>query len=195
MPPKAATVTPEDAVRLYLQFLDDPDSLRDEAAIAKAQAAVDKATDPIAKVRAFVALERAEALDPEVFRHGFITNVKAWMENDDISVSALQLVGVPDEDLIEAGLLAAQPVRRRARDAVAAAPKRNRAPRLGLDEVARQLPKKKFRLTDLAQAIEREPATTRNYLNKLLQQGIVVDAGDDPSHSGKGKAAKVYVRG
>jgi hypothetical protein len=193
LPAKITSSKPEDAVRLYLQYLSDPDSLRDEAAIAKAEAAVDRAKDPIAKVKAFVALERAQALDPEVFRQGFIINAKAWMESEDITVSALQQVGVPDEDLVEAGLLAV-PVRRGRGRAAAARPARTRAARLGLDEVATHLPRREFRLTELAAAIDREPATTRNYLNKLLEQGIVAEVGDDPKHSGKGKAPKLYVR-
>jgi hypothetical protein len=191
--PAKSTLAPEDHVRLYLQYLSDPDSLRDETAIAKARAAVDRAKDPITKVKAITALERAEAVDPDVYRDAFLTNVKAWLESDGVSVSALQQVGVPDEDLIEAGLLAAQPARRR-RGRAATAPTRTRAARLGLDEVARHLPKREFRLTELAEAIEREPATTRNYLNKLLEQGIVAEVGDDPNHSGKGKAPKLYTR-
>jgi hypothetical protein len=192
--PAKSALSPEDHVRLYLQYLADPESLRDEAAIIKAQAAVDRAKDPIAKVRALTALERAEAVDPEVYRQGFITNVKAWVESDGVSISALQQIGVPDDDLVEAGLLA-PPTRRRGRGRAAAASQpRSRAPRLGLDEVARHLPKREFRLTELADAIEREPATTRNYLNKLLEQGIVAEVGDDPKHSGKGKAPKLYTR-
>jgi hypothetical protein len=193
--PAKITLTPEDHVRLYLQYLADPGSLRDEAAIAKAQAAVDRAKDPIVKVKAITTLERALSVDPQIYREGFITNVKAWVESDGVSVTALQQIGVPDEDLIEAGLLSAQSTRRRGRGRVAAASSpRSRAPRLGLDEVARHLPKREFRLTELAQAIEREPATTRNYLNKLVEQGIVAEVGDDPNHTGKGKAPKLYIR-
>lgn len=192
--PAKNTLTPEDHVRLYLQYLADPESLRDEGAIAKAQAAVDRAKDPITRVKAITALERAEAVDVEVYRQAFITNVKAWMESDDVTVSALRQVGVPDEDLVEAGVLAPQPSRRRGRGRAVAAPVRTRAPRLALEEVARHLPRGEFRLVELAEAIEREPATTRNYLNKLVDEGIVAEVGDDPNHSGKGKAPKLYAR-
>jgi hypothetical protein len=189
---KAAALAPEDHVRLYLQYLDDPDSLRDDAAIVKAQSAVDRAKDPIAKVKALTALERAQAVDPEIYRYGFITNVKAWIESSDVSVSALLQIGVPEEDLVEAGVLSAEPVRRRSGRKAAAT--RSRAARLALEEVAAHVPKKEFRLAELAASIDREPATTRNYLNKLIEQGIVAEVGDDPNHSGKGKAPKLYVR-
>jgi hypothetical protein len=195
LPTKAAALAPEDHVRLYLQYLEDPDSLRDEAAIVKAESAVDKAKDPIAKVKALTALERAQAVDPDIYRHGFVTNVKAWIESSGVSVNALLQVGVPEEDLVEAGVLTAEPVRRRSAAKVSAGRgTRSRAARLALDEVAARVPKKEFRLAELAAAIDREPATTRNYLNKLIEQGIVAEVGDDPNHSGKGKAPKLYVR-
>jgi hypothetical protein len=192
---RTAVLSPEDHVRLYLQYLEDPDSLRDEAAIAKAEAAVDRAKDPIAKVKAITALERAQAVDPESYRHGFVTNVKAWVEIADVTATSLLQVGVPEEDLVEAGLLVAEPIRRRGRGRVATTkPTRSRAARLTLDEVVIHLPKKEFRLTELAESIDREPATTRNYLNKLIDQGIIAEVGDDPRHSGKGKAPKLYAR-
>jgi hypothetical protein len=191
---KTPVLTAEDHVRLYLQYLEDPDSLRDEATITKAEAAVDRAKDPIAKVKAITALERAQAVDPEVYRHAFVTNVKEWLEATDVTASALIQVGVPEEDLVEAGVLTAEPVRRAGRRAATAKATRSRAARLTLDEVAGHLPKKEFRLAELAAAIGREPAPTRNYLNKLIDQGILAEVGDDPNHSGKGKAPKLYVR-
>lgn len=69
-----------------------------------------------------------------------------------------------------------------------------RQPRLSLDEVAAKLPSGEFKLSDLAEAIDREPQTARNYLNKLVEAGTVGVIGDDPNHSGKGKAAKIYAK-
>jgi len=69
-----------------------------------------------------------------------------------------------------------------------------RAPRLTMEEVEAALPSGEFKLVDLANALGREPATTRNYLVKLITQGKVGEVGDDPNHSGKGKPAKLYSR-
>ena len=55
----SVTITPETAVRLYLQFIDDPTQLLDAAAIKQAKGAVEKAKDPIDRLRALSALERA----------------------------------------------------------------------------------------------------------------------------------------
>lgn len=183
---------PEGAVRLYMMYLVDPNSLRDEAAIAKAEAAVEKAKDPIERLKAMAARDRAQSVDGEHYRQDFIANAKAWAAAEDIPVKVFLDAGVPAADLAEAGL-APQPASRR-RAASSNGGGRGRAPRLSLDEVTAALPAGEFKLTDLAEAIGREVGTTRNYLNKLIEQGAVGVVGDDPNHDGRGKAAKVYVR-
>ena len=65
---------PEGAVRLYMMYLVDPNSLRDEAAIAKAEAAVEKAKDPIDRLKAMAARDRAQSVDGEQYRQDFIAN-------------------------------------------------------------------------------------------------------------------------
>lgn len=188
----AATKTdPEGAVRLYLMFLADPESLRDEAAIAKAQAAVEKAKDPIDKLKALAALEKAQAVDSSSYRDDFIANAKTWADSEGIPAKAFLELGVPAADLVAAGITAPSA---RAAGAAKGTSGKGRAPRLSLDEVAARLPNGEFKLSDLAQAIGRETATTRNYLNKLVEAGTVGVVGDDPNHSGQGKAAKVYIK-
>ena len=49
-----------------------------------------------------------------------------------------------------------------------------------------------WRLSDLAAKLDRDPATARNYINKLVDNGSVVIAGDDPNHDGRGRAPKLY---
>jgi hypothetical protein len=180
----------EGAVRRYLLFLEDPESLRDAEAIEKAQAAVDGATDPIDRLKAFAALDRAKAVDGSVLRLAFLAHAKEWAEAEGIPASAFREMGVPSADLVAAGLTSAGGSARPERDR----PIRGRAPRLSLDEVTAKLPSVEFRLADLAAAVGREPATARNYLNQLVANGVVAVVGDDPGHRGKGKAPKLYVR-
>lgn len=192
MPKRAAATTapsPEDHVRRYLQFLTDPESLRDEAAIKRAYGEVAQATDPISKVRALSALERAEAIDGEVYRVEFVAHAAGWVESADVSVSALANFGVPEEDLVEAGLVTAARVRQKAKAPV----KGRRSPRMDPADVAARMRKgEEYLLADIAALINREPPTTRNYVNRLLAEGVVEDLGDDPNHDGKGKPAHVY---
>ena len=182
----------EGAVRRYLLFLQDPASLRDDDAIAKAQAAADEATDPIDRLKAYAALDRAKAVDGSVLRLAFLAHAKEWADAEGIPAAAFREMGVPSADLVAAGLSPGGRLPRADRDPNR--PIRGRAPRLSLDEVAAKLPSVEFRLTDLAAAIGREPATSRNYLNQLVANGVVAVVGDDPNHHGKGKPPKLYVR-
>lgn len=49
-----------------------------------------------------------------------------------------------------------------------------------------------WKLTHLAAALDRDAATARNYVNKLIEEGLIVDLGEDPKHDGRGLAPKVY---
>lgn len=179
---------PEGAVRLYLMYLQDPESLRDETAIKKAEADVDKAKDPIDRLKAMAALERAKAVDGDAFEQDFIAHAKTWAEAEGIPARAFIEMGVPAKVLSAAGLVA----RGTKRTGSTRTSSGGRAPRMSLDEVAAKLPSGQFKVADLATAIDREPTTARNYLNKLVDAGKVTEIGDDPNHDGRGKAPKLY---
>ncbi|MEJ7743268.1 MAG: hypothetical protein WKF73_12370 [Nocardioidaceae bacterium] len=49
-----------------------------------------------------------------------------------------------------------------------------------------------WKLTDLAAALDRDPGTVRNYINRLVSEKVVTVVGDDPEHDGRGRAAKLY---
>ncbi len=172
-------------------YLADPASVRDEQAVEAATAAISHATDPIDKLRAIAALEKAQDVDPSAYRDDFLEHAKLWADAEGISAKAFLELGVPAADLVAAGLTASAA---RARRATAGSVARGRAPRLALDEVVAKLPEGEFRVSDLAAAIGRETQTTRNYLHKLVEAGTVADLGDDPNHDGRGKAAKLYIK-
>jgi hypothetical protein len=182
----------EHAVRQYLLFLTAPDTLRDEQRIAELQSVVDSATDPIEKLKALSALEDAKAVDGERLRAEFVAHARNYVAGQGIRVDAFRTMGVADDVLGEAGLLGD-----RGHRTISSAPRRQpggnrRMPRLNLADVEAAVPTGDFKLADLAAAIDREVATTRNYLMRLVADGTVVEVGEDPS--GRGKPAKVYRR-
>lgn len=175
---------PEAAVRDYIAFLADPESARDEAAIAAAEEAVAKAKDPIDALRAHAQLERARKVDGSAQREAFIRHARAWANAEGIPASAFLKLNVPAEDLAAAGITTATRTSRG----------RGRAPRLDIDEVAAKLPKGKFTLKDVAEAIDRETGTTRRYVQQLVDRGVISDLGDDPDHDGRGRAPRLYKK-
>lgn len=195
---KSTNSPAEGAVRTYLVYLADADSLIDEAAVVRAQALADRAKDPIEKVRALTRLERAQTVDGDALRADFVEHAAAWIEETGgaVTASALHRYGVPEEVLAEAGLaLAPNRKGRSGRKAAARpVPVRRRAPALSLETVAFHLPDGEFSVQGLAEAIDREVGTARNYIPRLLADGAIVEVGPDPDSDGRGKARTLYRR-
>jgi hypothetical protein len=183
------TITPEAAVRAYLQFIEDPTSVVDAAAVKKAQSAVDKATDPIARLKAIGALERAQATDETVYRTDFVRFARAWATEEGVPASAFRELGVPADVLADAGL-DGQPKGRR-RSKAGTAPRLRRPPvkteQLEAGILAFSEP---FTVRDVADRIGGSPITIKAALDRLVAQEKVVDAGERPG--ARGRAAKVW---
>lgn len=178
----------EDSIREYLDSMGkDAKPIVDKEAVRSLKAEIKGTSDPIAKLRLIAALDEAEAgivPDTSGLEAVFVAEAAAWAEKEGIPAHAFQAIGVPDDVLKKAGFKLS---------AAAASKAGVRAPRLDESEVleaikALKLPN--WKLSDLAAAIKREPATTRNYVAKLLEKGAVVEAGEDAS--GPGRAAKLY---
>lgn len=168
----------EQAVSTYLTWLEDPDALIDHKAVAAAEAAVNKATDPIAKVIAFSELERASTVDGASVEEGFIRHAKRWARKTGVTASALQHVGVPKSVLTAAGLYPASTGQRHST--------------LDLDEVLKALPVDGgFTMGDAANAIGRTRETARKYIAELEQQGWVERIGVAETES-RGRSPILY---
>lgn len=184
-------MTPEGAVRLYLMALANPDSLRDEAQVKKLTAEVEKAKDPISRLEARAALAEAEQVDPDYYKALFLTHAKDYCDSQgwspELATSIFADEGVP-ADVIRAAL--GTKGKRSSKGGGGG----KRAPRLSLEEVEKALPTGEFKLSDLAEKIDRPTATTRNYVKKLMEAGKVGEVGPDPDHDGRGKAAIIYTK-
>ena len=187
------TDTAEGAVRLYLMYLDDPTKLVDETAVKKAEAAVGSAKDPLDRLQALAALERARQADGEQLRKDFVAQARAYAEKQDIPVSAFREMGVPADTLAEAGF--DMGTSRRRRRSLAPTAGRSRAPRVPLEEIKSSLSSlsKRFTLTDLADAAGGgSPATLRKAVDELIAEKRVVKVGPKQDHHGRGRAPTVY---
>ena len=163
----------------------------DRDAIKAIKDQIRSASDPIARLN--LARELREASQPrsaEPAPHPglavFVEHGKAWAEENGYAVADLQRYAkVPADVLREAGFSVPRMSERQG--------SRGRASRL--DAVADVLPVAKklgatFKLADLAREIERDVATTRNYVNRLVADGLLVIMGEDAS--GTGRPAKIY---
>jgi hypothetical protein len=91
------------AVRKYLEFVRDPATARDDAAISAAQAELQRTTDVLDRVRILSSIERLEKADGEALRQGFVKHARLWSAVNHATVAAFRSIGVNDIVLAEAG--------------------------------------------------------------------------------------------
>lgn len=183
----------EDLIRDYLNSVDSSDKpVVDKEAVKALKTQVRNEEDPIEKLRLLAALEeeqQGKTVDRSEEEAAFVSNAKTWAETEQIPVSAFQALHVPDEMLRKAGFAVTTMGTTSARRVST-----GRAPRIPIDEVEAVIAgmAKQWTLNDLAAKIDRDPATVRNYVNKLIEAGKVSDIGEDPNHDGRGRAPKLY---
>jgi hypothetical protein len=193
------TTSPEQAVRRYLAFLDDPSSAVDQDAVEAAEEAFASATDPIAKLHAAAARERAASADVGAIEHDFVVHAKAYADAEQIPASAFAALGVKNDVLRQAGFDVAAPRGRRPSTSSSPAPIRSsgapRAPQVSVSAIkaaAAQMPKQ-FTLAQLAdKAGGGSPVTVRKAVDELIEEGRAAKLGPAPDHQGPGRAPTLY---
>jgi len=183
----------EGAVRSYLVYLEDPSALHDEAEIAKRSEAVEKATDPIDKLKALAALAEASTIDEVPLREGFIAHAKAWAEAQGVPLSAFQQLKVPDDVLREAGFGLPAPKGRNRRGAEDG---RQRARPVPVEEIKAHVLAQAgpFLLADVMASVGGSQATVRKAIDDLVNTGDVDKLGPVPDYNGRGRAPIQYER-
>lgn len=180
----------EGSVRLYLLFIEDPAKLRDDSEIQKKTKAVLDAQDPIEKLKALAALERAANIDEKPLRAGFVAHAKAWADDQGIPAGAFRELKVPDDVLREAGFsLPASRTRGRG-----AASGRERAKSVPVEDIKAHVLSLKgtFILTDIITGFGGSPATVRKAVDELIDAKQVEKLGPDPDYQGRGRAPIQY---
>ncbi len=177
--------TPEVAVRSYLQWLEDPDSVRDHAAIADATAASQNAHDPLDRLKALSALQALEAADGESFRVGFVSNAAAWASDNAVTPEAFAKLGVPSDVLADAGLVKTRVISSSGK----------RRTRVNPDAVRAAVPSVAFTIADLEATSGASTATVRKVIAEMIEAGTLRDLGADRKHTGRGRAPLLFTKG
>lgn len=192
MPPSPAT-TPEEAVRRYLLWLEDPASLVDADAVARAEAAVAEAPDPLARLHALADLEHARAADADGVTEDFVTHALTYSEAESIPVAAFRSAGVGDDVLRQAGFDVGRG--RRSSRRSGSRGQGSRAPKVSIEELKAatlRLPKQ-FTLSDVAQeAGGGSPQTVRKAVDEMIAAGQARNLGPKADHHGRGRAPTLY---
>jgi hypothetical protein len=147
-------------------------------------------TDPLTKLAAIKAeRERvANIVIGDDAEDGFIKYGKVWAKIHDYSREDFAALGVSRRVLDSVFGGGAPRVR----------PTSNRAPRVSIKDLANAITSKPpgtwLTVNEVMREAGGSPATVRKVLDELAALGTVTDPIDDPKHSGKGRAAKVWER-
>jgi len=187
----SASEEAEQAVKEYLATSGQPKP-RGRQARPKPdyEAATKGITDPIAKLEAIKAeRERVANIvlgDPA--EEGFIQYAKVWAKIHDYDREDFAALGISRRVLDAAfggGAARAKPVT-------------TRAPRVSTKDLADAITAKSpgtwLTVSGIMREVGGSPATVRKVLDELAAAGTLTDPIDDPKHSGKGRAAKIWER-
>jgi hypothetical protein len=187
----------EAAIRHYLTYLDDPSQLVDDAEVSKLEAAVQSAVNPLEKLKALAALDRARAVDGQSYRDDFVRVAKEWSEREGVPASAFRQMAVPDDVLRDAGFDVAGGRRRgatgsRRRSSNGA---RTRSRPVSTDEIqtwvlGREQP---FTTSDIAQGAGGSPITIKKVLDELVASGKVNKLGPVKDWPNRGRVPMQYA--
>jgi hypothetical protein len=192
----------EGQIRSYLDSLGrkavKPRRVVDVDAVNAVKEKLRSATDAIEKLKLYGELEAAErpkvetpADDRDALEAGFVANAKAWAATQGIPVSAFERLKVPSDVLRKAGFAVSASGRRSVRP-VSSRRGGTRAPRLDLQDVKVVIGKlpATWTLKALSEKLDRDTATTRNYVKRLVSDGFLTVVGEDSSK--QGRPAKIY---
>jgi hypothetical protein len=190
-----SSVDPENAIRRYLLFLDDPTKLRDEGEVQRRTVAVLEAADPIEKLKALAALERAASVDEAELRDGFVRHAKSWADDHGISVRAFRELKVPDNVLAAAGF-DVPAGRRRGRpptpEGGEGRPRRRMVSSRDIKDAVLAFTEP-FTLNDVMAKAGGSPLTVRKAVDELIDEGRVDKRGPVPDYRGRGRAPVQYA--
>lgn len=187
------TPTPEAAVRRYLSWVDDPRSVIDEDAVARAESAFAAATDPLDRLHAAAAREHARAADVDRIAADFVAHARAYADAEGIPVEAFRALGVDDEVLARAGF--DLPLTGRGGGRARPAARASRGPQVSVSQLKSTAAggPKRFTLSQLAdRAGGGSPATVKKAVDELIADGLAAKLGPDPNHQGPGRAPTLY---
>lgn len=184
----------EQAVKEYLATIGQPKK-RGRQARPKPdyEAATRGITDPIAKLDAIKA-ERERVADivvGDAAEEGFVKYGKVWAKIHDYSREDFAALGISRRVLDSAFGGTSTPAK-------ITKTTTTRAPRVSTkdlaDAVAAKSPGTWLTVSGVMREVGGSPATVRKVLDELAATGTLTDPIDDPKHSGKGRAPKVWER-
>jgi hypothetical protein len=178
------TESPEEIIRRYLLAVENPESLIDQDEITLLTHQYEQAIDPIEKLKALAALNRARTPDIVGYRAQFVEHARRWAEANDIPLNTFEQMGLDKRLLVDARLIS-----------VRDAKKRKGVPSPGGRSVSAKTIEAQistmpdvFTLADVVARIGGSPMTVRKAIGEMTRSGRVINLGPTQPWSGPGRA-------
>lgn len=179
------------AVRRYLQWLQDPQSLVDVATVDALRAELARTVDPLAQLRLQARIAAESNPDPDAVREGFYRSAAVLAAAEQIPADAFSAMGVPVEDLRRAGLVPAGRGRpRKSRQVKSAAS--STAGRQGVLDALAVLGDTFFTVRQLQEVSGASALTVRKTVTELVSAGALAEFDGDEHYAGRGRAPRRY---
>jgi len=169
----------EENVRIFIQWRAG-ELTADEKLVAKAQKALDAATDPVQQMKLHVDLVAAQQVDGPGITENFITSAPVVAGHYGFDGLAFEQVhGIPRSILKEAGFEFGRSVGNRTR--------------VSRDTIAASIPKTgTFTVSELAETSGASVATVAKVVKDLVKSEGVISLGTDKDRNGRGKPPEVF---
>ena len=165
------------AVRNYLAFLSDPESLRDDEAIADLEEQLAVVVDPLEELAIRDKLEALRALSEGAFIGPFIQHAAAYAERVGLSASGFESMGVDPKVLRQAGVLSKTPYVKVE----------------SVIEIIKSSGKEEFTQPQVIELTGAAPGTVQKALSAMIEEGSLVKTDErNPDHVGRGNRARLY---
>lgn len=187
--------SPEDAVRTYLRWREDPESIRPDT--GELDARIESEQDPVERVKLRSERARRADLGPTI-EADFVAHVAEWAHANEVSADALLEEGVERRLLAEAGLIsgAARSSKTRSSRSGSAPAGSTRAKRTSRGDIESYIRGLRAGTTFVTATVSNDVGgsvgTIRKVLDVLMEEGAVAEAGKD--HSGPGRPRTLYER-
>lgn len=191
MPSDLLDDTAESAIRNYLLYLDDPRKLIDHELIEQLRSKAQQANDPIERLKMYAELERAQYFDDSRYKLDFILHAKSWAEANNVTAAAFRHLGVKDDVLRSAGLVAEDARRGKKARKPEQSSARGSVSAETIKSHIRSL-HGRFTLADVQSSVGGSPMTVRKGVQELITAGTIVRIGAMPDWSGRGRAPIVF---
>ncbi|MEP7047343.1 MAG: hypothetical protein ABI949_11705 [Ilumatobacteraceae bacterium] len=187
MPVDVLNDTAESAIRAYLLFLEDPRKLIDRDRVARLRTKAKDTKDPVERLRVYAELERAESSDETAYKGGFVQHAKNWAAANSVGPAAFRQLGVADDVLRSAGLVAAEARRARAVRKHSSSVGRTSVTAESIKAHVRTL-RGTFTMVDIQASVGGSPMTVRKAVQALVDDGTIKRLGPIRDWHGRGRA-------